>query len=251
MGVTGFVDLHCHALPGLDDGPKTDADAFALLEQAYFEGTAAIVATSHFNFQYAHDPARVAALVETLEREAPAAPLLFPGCELELNAEALRAFFAEPRAYSLNRSRYALVEPPLRFPPDRIPHLLMKFREAGITPVLAHPERSPLMQAQPKMAAAWAAAGGLLQVTASSFLGRMGRRAEALAWDLLDAGLAHFVASDAHDAVKRPPDLRPAFQAVYERAGQATAARLFTHNPSAVVHDEALEDGSIAAMGGL
>jgi protein-tyrosine phosphatase len=79
-----------------------------------------------------------------------------------------------------------------------------------------------------------------MQITGSSFLGRMGRRAEALAWDLLHAGLAHFVASDAHDVAKRPPDLRAAFGAVYGRAGQAAAARLFTHNPSAVVHDEPL-----------
>jgi protein-tyrosine phosphatase len=240
MGVAGFVDLHCHALPGLDDGPKTDGDAVALLEQAYLSGTAAIVATPHFNFRYAYEPARAAALVERLEREAPSAPLLFPGCELELNDEALRAFFADPPAYTLNGSRYALVEPPLRFPPDRIPHLLLRFREAGITAILAHPERSPLLQAQPDLAVGWARAGGLMQITASSFLGRMGRRAEALAWDLLEAGLAHFVASDAHDTEKRPPDLRPAFWAVHDRAGREIAARLFTHNPSKVLHDERL-----------
>ena len=238
MGVTGFVDLHFHALPGVDDGPKTLEDALSLLQQAYHAGAAAVVATSHFNFQYDFQPSRAAALVERLERELTAGPLLFPGCELELNDEALRAFFAEPKAYTLNRGRYALVEPPLRFPPDRMPWLLSRFRDAAIMPVLAHPERSPLLQAQPKLAAAWTAAGGLLQITACSFLGRMGRRAEALAWDLLDAGLAHFVASDAHDTAKRPPDLRPAFRAVHDRVGQAAAARLFTHNPSAVVHDE-------------
>lgn len=240
MGVGGFVDLHCHILPGLDDGPKTRADSRALLETAYLAGTAAMVATSHFNFQYAFEPARGDALLEIAERETPAAPVLFRGCELELNDEALRAFFADPFSYTLNRGRYALVEPPLRFPPDRIPALLRRLLGAGLIPVMAHPERAPLFQAQPKLAAAWVASGGLLQVTAWSFLGRMGRRAEALAWDLLDDGLVHFAASDAHDVTKRPPDLRPAFGAVHERAGQSVAAAIFTHNPSAAVHNEDL-----------
>ena len=238
MGVSGFVDLHCHVLPGVDDGPKTLEDSRALLEAAYFSGTAAMVATSHFNFQYVFEPARAAQLIDRLERESEAAPLLFRGCELELNDESLRAFFQQPQAYTLNGGRYALVEPPLRFPADRMPALLGRFLGAGVTPILAHPERSPLLQAQPRLAAAWVSAGGLLQVTASSFLGRMGRRAEALAHSLLDSKLLHFAASDAHDVAKRPPDLRPAYGFVRERAGQAAAARLFTHNPSLVVHDE-------------
>lgn len=240
MGVRGFVDLHCHILPGVDDGPKSEQDAAALLEQAYLAGTAAMAATSHFNFQYDFDPARAARLLDGLERRLTATPVLFPGCELELNDEALRAFFAAPRSYTLNGSRYALVEPPLRFPPDRIPWLLQRFREAEVTPILAHPERARLLQARPKLAGAWVAAGGLLQITGASLTGRMGRRAEALAWELVEAGLAHCVSSDAHHVEKRPSDLRPAFGAVYERVGQAEAARLFTHNPAAVVHDEAI-----------
>ena len=241
MGVSGFVDIHCHALPGLDDGPRDGAAARSLVEAAARAGTAAIVATPHFNFQYDYWPDAVEALLAQVERECPSAPLLFRGCELELNDEATRAFFAEPRRYTLNGSRYALVEPPLRFPPDRLAPLLARFRATGVTPVLAHPERVPLFQERPELAAAWVSAGGLLQITGCSFLGRMGRRAEALAWDLLGAGLAAFVSSDAHDAAKRPPDLRPAFRAVYDRAGQAAAARLFTHNPAAVVHDEPVE----------
>ncbi|MEZ5366766.1 MAG: CpsB/CapC family capsule biosynthesis tyrosine phosphatase [Bryobacterales bacterium] len=157
MGVSGFVDLHCHILPGVDDGPKSEQDAAALLEQAYLAGTAAMAATSHFNFQYGFDPARVAQLLDVLERRLTATPVLFPGCELELNDEALRAFFAAPCNYTLNGSRYALVEPPLRFPPESMPWLLQRFREAEVTPILAHPERSRLFQTQPKLAAAWAA----------------------------------------------------------------------------------------------
>jgi protein-tyrosine phosphatase len=92
MGVSGFVDLHCHVLPGVDDGPRTLDDARALLHAADLAGTAAAVATSHFSFQYNFEPARAAALLAEVEREAPAPPLLFAGCELELDAEALRAF---------------------------------------------------------------------------------------------------------------------------------------------------------------
>jgi protein-tyrosine phosphatase len=80
----------------------------------------------------------------------------------------------------------------------------------------------------------------LLQATAASFTGRMGRRAKAAAYDLLSRNALHFVASDAHDAVKRGPDMREAFANVAAARDIAVAGRLFTHNPLAAVRDELL-----------
>ena len=103
-----------------------------------------------------------------------------------------------------------------------------------------HPERYPFLPPESSVFSAWIANGGLLQATAASFTGRMGRRAKAAAFELLAQNALHFVASDAHDAVKRGPDMREAFANVAAASDIRIAGRLFTHNPLAVVRDELL-----------
>jgi protein-tyrosine phosphatase len=112
------------------------------------------------------------------------------------------------------------------------------FSERGLTPLLAHPERYPFLPADSHALGSWIANGGLLQATAASFTGRMGRRAQSAAYQLLSRNALHFVASDAHDSVKRGPDMREAFAQIAAASDIAFAGRLFTHNPLAVVRDE-------------
>ena len=106
----GFVDLHAHIVPGVDDGPNTRAEALEMLSAARSSGTAAIVATPHMSFRYRHEPERAEEEIERLQSQAPRGLYLFPGCEIEINDESLRALFADPRRFTLNHSRYALVE---------------------------------------------------------------------------------------------------------------------------------------------
>ena len=239
MGVRGFVDIHFHLLWGLDDGPADAAVSQRLTRLALEGGTVAIIATPHCSARYAFEPALAKARLAALE-EASADPALFGGCEIEINDETLRALHADPRRYCLAGSRYALVELPHRFPHDRLLLILDQLRDLDLQPILAHPERYPLLWERPGLVRHWVERGGLLQLTADALEGRYGRRAGAMANELIADGLAHFVASDAHDPAKRPPGLQAAFRHVYEQAGQATAARLFTYNPLAVLHDEAV-----------
>ena len=239
MGVRGFVDLHAHVLAGLDDGPKTADAAERLVEAAWRAGTAAVVATPHFSFRYRYDRTAAERALDALERATARRPEIFLGCELEISDETFRALREDPRRYTLNGGRHALVELPHALSPCGLARLAERFFELGLTPILAHPERYPQMHTHPGAVREWIEAGGLLQITAESLTGRMGRRARRMAWDLVEAGAADFVASDAHDPAKRPPDLRGPFQLVAERVGVAEAGRLFTLNPLAVLETAA------------
>jgi protein-tyrosine phosphatase len=239
MGVRGFVDIHFHLVWGVDDGPADAAVSRRMTQLALEAGTAAIIATPHCSARYRFDPHLAARRLAALEEVADD-PALFGGCEIEITDETLRALKTDPRRYTLAGGRYALVELPHRFPHDRLLLVLDQLRELGLAPILAHPERYPVMWERPRLARQWVDRGGLLQITAAALVGRYGRRSGSLAVELLDAGLAHFVASDAHDPSQRPSGLREAFRAVYERLGQAAAARLFTYHPLAVLHDEPL-----------
>ena len=118
--------------------------------------------------------------------------------------------------------------------------LLRRFLDAGVTPIRAHPERYLFLHTRRQGIEEWLTGGDLLQGTAASFSQRMGKRAQDAIWDLVSAGWLRFVASDANDSLKRPPDLRDAFRAVGELHDVATAGRLFTNNPLAVLCDEPL-----------
>jgi len=240
MRVAGFVDIHCHLIAGIDDGPKNEHQTRELIDAARSSGVAAIVATPHLSSRYALDSTDRDARLAAAETLAQDAPLLFAGCELELTEERLQQFFEDPRRYTLNGSRYVLVELPHSAGGGSLDRAARLFRDRGLRPILAHPERYPFLPADSPALVAWIANGGLLQATAASFTGRMGRRAKAAAFDLLSQNALHFVASDAHDAVKRGPDMREAFANVAAASGIPAAGRLFTHNPLAVVRDELL-----------
>jgi len=236
----GFVDIHCHLLPGLDDGPKTDEQSVRLARAAVGGGTAAICATPHASFQYPYDPVGAGESFVRLEQTLADDLFLFTGCELEISDESVRAFFENPLRYTLNRGRYLLVELRMETPLARLPRLLDRFLGADIQPILAHPERYPFAHERGQPLIDWVQGGGLMQATGCSFSGRMGRRARSTAFRLLDQGLLHFVASDAHDALKRPPDLRGAWNTIEQRHGFDAAHALLIGNPLRVLRDEPL-----------
>ncbi|HUX68161.1 MAG TPA: CpsB/CapC family capsule biosynthesis tyrosine phosphatase [Terriglobales bacterium] len=236
----GWVDTHIHLLPGLDDGPATLEDALAMAEVAIADGITHAVATPHANYQFRFEPAAVAGRRQELQERLGERLRLYTGCELHLSFENVQAAVAEPRRFSLNRSRYLLVEFPEFFERRALGGALEQLLEAGAVPVLAHPERNPVLQQHPEALGEYLRLGCLSQVTASSFAGRFGKRAQQFGAELLKQEWVHIVASDGHSAQQRPPHFRRAFAYLEEQAGGERALALCRDNPLAMAEDRDL-----------
>lgn len=243
-----MVDIHCHVLPGVDDGSKDLETSLAMLRMAIEAGTTDIVATPHVNPRYAFDPAIVEDGIRMLEARAGGrTPRVHYGCDFHLSFDNLRAALEQPDLYTVNHGPYLLVEfPDLAIFPNS-GELLERLLRRGLIPVITHPERNELLRRRIRELRSWVGMGCLLQVTAGSITGRFGRQAERFCETLFDAGLAHVVASDAHDTLHRPPDMREARARVLGNYGEAIAARVFETCPAAVIRGEAPSKSKAAA----
>ena len=232
-----MVDLHQHLLPGLDDGSRDLDTSIAMARMAVEEGITHVVATPHASSRYDFEPTLIAERLAVL-RGALAEhgiPLqLGTGCDFHMSYENIRDALAHPRKYTLNASAYLLVELPDLAISPHVGELLYQLRLSGMVPILTHPERNPRLQADDERIKDWLRHDLLVQVTASSVLGQMGKAAERMAHRLLANRWVHFLATDAHDVRHRPPQMREAHRVVAERYGEQYADRLCTGNPLAV-----------------
>jgi protein-tyrosine phosphatase len=204
------IDLHCHILPGIDDGPATIEAALDMARVAVAGGTRVMVATSHVSPRYPNDARTVAAGVAAVNARLAAAEIpleVRPGGEIAISQiDELPP--GELSALRLGGGPWLLVESPFTLVVDSIPALLGLLQSAGHRIVLAHPERCPGFHRRPDLLRALVADQGVLtSVTAGSLVGQFGREVERFALAMARAGLIHNVASDAHDAERRPPGL--------------------------------------------
>jgi protein-tyrosine phosphatase len=195
------IDLHSHVLPGLDDGARTIEDSLDIVAAAAADGIRVLAGTPHVRDDY---PTTAAGMEQALRlvRDAVARAGIevdvVGGAEIALDRlDALDD--RELARFGLGGSPgYVLVEFPYVGWPLSLPAQVLRLRSRGITPVIAHPERNADVQAEPERLRPLMLAGALGQITAASVDGRLGRRARAAAYDLIDRGLAHLIASDAH-----------------------------------------------------
>jgi protein-tyrosine phosphatase len=205
---TGVIDLHCHLLPGIDDGPRDMRTALAMARLQLDAGVSTVAVTPHVSWDMPTTAELIRRSVVEL-RDALARndlPLeIVSGAEIDLH-RASELSDDELRALALGGSPWLLLEAPLQraLPLEPLVHDLL---DRGHRILLAHPERSPALQRDPAAIARMAAAGVLTQVTATSLVGRFGRTVQRFAERLLDEGLVHTIASDAHDPTHRPPGL--------------------------------------------
>lgn len=202
------IDLHCHLIPGIDDGPRDMRTALAMAELQVQAGVTIVAATPHVSWDLSTDAASIREGLDAL-REAIAAheiPLrIVSGAEVDVH-RAMELSDAELRELTLGGGNWLLLEAPLQ---QAIPFepVVESLLDRGMQLLIAHPERSPVLQRDPAAVARLVDAGALTQVTASSFAGRFGRTVQRFAERLVDEGLVHVVASDAHDPVRRPPGM--------------------------------------------
>jgi protein-tyrosine phosphatase len=235
-----MVDIHCHLLPGVDDGPETLEESFEMAEMALADGITHIAATPHCNEVYPFDGERSLALCQELAGRMGGRLNLATGCDFHLSYENVEAATASPARFALNQRHYLLLEFADFSLPPFLDRALERLQSAGLKLIVTHPERNPLVRAAPERLRRWIDAGCYAQVTAQSLTGRFGPAAERAALEYLDRNWVHFVASDAHNARSRPPRLRKAYDLVAARRGPEVARALFQDNPLAAWQGEPL-----------
>lgn len=214
-----MIDLHCHVIPGVDDGPASIEESLALCRAALAAGTTRLIATPHVNWTYpevdaaaVHDG--VAALGRALE-EASIELDLDTGGEIALSRVGDLSD-EEIALLRLGDGPYSLIECPHQGgAATAVSEMLQRFAGSGNAILLAHPERCPVFQSNRRLLPALTGSGMLSCITARSLTGDFGSTARAYAWELMASGQVHAIASDAHDAHGRPPDLGAAL----DRAG--------------------------------
>jgi protein-tyrosine phosphatase len=229
------IDIHSHILPGLDDGSKSLEESIAMARMAAAAGTTDIVATPHANQEYRFDPLVVQNKISEVQAAVGDSPQIHYGCDFHLTMENIEDALRAPEKYSIDHHGYLLVEFSDFHIPKTTDEIFARMMRVGLLPIVTHPERNQLLQKRLPELEAWAAQGVLMQVTALSFLGRFGRTAKRFAEELMNHGLVHFVASDAHDTKWRTTDMRESRRHVEKQYGLEAADRIFEENPRAVL----------------
>jgi protein-tyrosine phosphatase len=228
-----MIDVHCHILPGLDDGPESIETSLAMAESAIADGITHVVATPHSSNQYFFDYSRVRTLREELQEKIGDKLILASGCDFHLNPENLDALREDAPRFCINQRDYLLVEFNEYSIPPSMDQTLHEIQLLGLRPVITHPERNAILRLQTERLAKWVRLGCFIQVTAGSITGVFGPGAQKDALRWVASGLVHIVASDAHNTRGRPLKLQPAFDVVREQFGEDKARALFVENPMA------------------
>ncbi len=239
-----MIDLHCHILPAVDDGAADLDVALAICRLAADDGCTAMVATPHLRHELWHngDRGHLEHLWRRLRGLASGVIDVHLGGEIAVNSESCSEMNRLPEGdlLSLAGSRYLLLEFHVRGMGPDPEELIHELVVEGWYPVIAHPERIPWLAGDPSYLETLLDLGALAQVTAMSVINRAGRYAFHSVSRMLDAGMVHFIASDAHDTRNRPPGLSRAFRHITETQGEPAARKLFITHPQAVLENRPL-----------
>ena len=219
----------------MDDGSKTLEQSIEMLKMAAAASTTELVCTPHANRDYKFEPLVICERLRELEAGIGGALRLYTGCDFHLSYENIQDAIAHPRKYTINQDRYLLVEFSELMIFRNTAEIFGRLQEAGMMPIVTHPERNQLLQMRIEEIAMWVEAGAYVQVTGQSLLGQFGKKAAEFARALLDRRLVHFIASDGHDLKHRPPTMNEAHAWLVKNYGQATADALCIDNPRATL----------------
>ncbi|MFZ0735838.1 MAG: CpsB/CapC family capsule biosynthesis tyrosine phosphatase [Candidatus Acidiferrales bacterium] len=229
-----MVDIHCHLLAGLDDGPESLEMSVNMAEMAISDGITHVIATPHADSQFAFDPELIRRRRNELQARFEGRLILATGCDFHLNFENVEDLQKDPSKYTLNQKSYLLVEFNDFSIPASMDQTLHHIQLYGVTPIITHPERNPLIRANAERLFRWVRQGCYVQATAQSLLGKFGQQAQAVTETWLRDGIVHFFASDAHNITSRPLQLKEVYAKVSAKSGEDVARALFVDNPRAV-----------------
>ncbi len=235
-----MVDIHSHILPEVDDGPKTWDVSVAMCRAAAADGITHMVATPHANDRYHYDREYLHGLVAHLKGLLAGPPEILLGCDFHLSYDNLQDALAHPARYVIGETRYLLVEFSNYGVPQNTTDSFLKLGDRGITAVITHPERNPILRENLPRVVEWAEQGCVVQMTGSALTGFWGERTRAAAEWLLEHDAVHVLATDAHDTEKRVPILSTARAAAADICGDDVAEALVEGNPRAIISNQPL-----------
>lgn len=243
-----MIDIHSHILPGIDDGAESMEEALEMARLAVADDIRVMVATPHL---FKHKSVDLAAINEKrvilehidifrdrLAAEGIALEIL-PGCDIPLSVEAL-SLLAEDRVLTVNDGkRYLLLELPHFSLPPSLEDICFRLQSRGLTPIITHPERHPLIQERPDRLGRLIDLGCLIQLTAGSLTGGFGRQVARVSRQMVKKGYIHLLASDAHNTRGRPPMLSQAVKELSKLVGPERARAMVTQIPEKIIQGEA------------
>jgi protein-tyrosine phosphatase len=245
-----MIDLHCHILPGIDDGAGDWTVSIEMAKLYVADGVTAVACTPHILPGLYHNSGpqirdATAALQQALDREG--VPLdLVTGADVHMVPDFVAGLRAG-RLLSLADSRYVLVEPPHHVAPPKLEQFFFDLVAAGYVPILTHPERLSWIESQYSAIQRLVRGGVWMQVTAASLAGAFGRTAQYWANRMLDEGCVHILATDAHDTKRRPPCLSAGRELAKKRVGIREAEHLVVTRPLGIVNN--LSPGDLPVPG--
>jgi len=242
-----LIDLHCHILPGIDDGPSDISESIEMARIAAADGIKTIVAAPHIYHPGLPEAGGKADLSEVIDEKvdqlnrcliSDKIPVgILPGGEV--------SSFLPPdscQRFTINHTSYLIVEFPHSHLPVNAREIIFNMTVSELRPIISHPERNPSVVENPEKLHALIQSGALVQITAGSLTGEFGRDAQACALHLLRQRMVSFVVSDGHSVNGRPPILSEAFKTVKKLFGKDMATALFVNNPAAVLEGRTLSE---------
>ncbi len=235
-----MIDLHCHILPGIDDGAPDLEASLAMARTACSDGIEVVACTPHaYPGLYDNDAARIRKAVKQLQQaldEVDVPLMLTHGADIHLMPDVLHGL-REGRLPTLADSRYLLVEPSHHVPTPHFEDQVWNILASGFVPIITHPERLAWIDRHYEVFVRLAQRGVWMQITAGSLTGAFGRRARRWAERMLDDGIVHLLASDGHGVERRPVVLSEGREAAARRVGLTEAWRLVNERPRQVLED--------------
>ena len=242
---TGFVDIHCHCLPGLDDGPRNSYESLALCQALVNDGISVVIATPHQlgQFDGYNEPAKVRNAVQELNKELESnkIPLtVMPGGDVRID-ERIGSLIENDQIQTLADGRkYILLEFPSKIFLDIEP-LINELADKGIQAIISHPERHSVLSKQNDILPKWLSRPAFLQITAGSLTGDFGLSAQNAAWKFLCKGWVSFVATDAHNLAGRKPKMNIAYKEISKNISQEVAHLVCIENPMRLLEGREIE----------
>jgi protein-tyrosine phosphatase len=236
-----MIDIHCHILPGIDDGAADEFVSLEMAKLAVSEGITHIVATPHHRNRHWNNPKsevllRVKKLNELLKDNQIGLEIL-PGQEPRIFGEMADEEVSQELVTVNNSKSYILVEFPTHHVPRYAQQLFFDLQVKGVTPVIVHPELNQEIIDHPERLYSFIADGALSQVTAASLIGKNGKKIKKITMQFIDHNLTHFVASDAHNVTKRPFYMQEAFLCLKKQFGRELA-NIFRENAELLITGE-------------